>query len=344
MGVGVVGCGGAASELARAINALPDVFVAAAYDRVRPHAAQLVDQFGGSVSDSLDTLLADPAVDIVYIGLPHNLLASTAELALTARRHVLVEKPMALDTDTVRALRQLARAQDRVLGVVFELREVAAFREARRLVTAGAIGTVRAVRITTVIDKPSGYWQSGPQGTVADSWRASSARAGGGVVLMNSIHQLDLVRYLTGLSFVRATAEVATLVAPVEVEDAAAAALRLSNGAVVSLVASAHSPGAAGEERIAIDGTGGRLDLPHPFGPEPLRLFLREAWRRLPAGEWVDLMVPPVDSHVELLRGFVDAVRSGAGPPAGADDAEAALATVLAIYRSARTGQAVDIG
>src|SRR5262249_53865763 len=103
-------------------------------------------------------------------------------------------------------------------------------------------------------------------------------------VLMNSIHQLDAVRFLTGLSFVSAAAATATLHAAVDVEDSAAAALRLSNNSVASLVASAHSPGAVKEERIEVDGAGGRMVLPDPSARERLlaRLYLRPPWRNLP--------------------------------------------------------------
>src|SRR5262249_41866493 len=149
------------------------------------------------------------------------------------------------------------------------------------------------------------YWHSGQPGQQYDGWRTRLATAGGGVVLMNSIHQIDVVRHVTGLSFTWASAATARLVAPVEVEDSAAAVLRLSNGALANLVASAHSPGAAHQERIEIDGALGRLDLPDPFGPQGLRLYLRQTWDRLPAGEWLDIEVPAVDSYLELTRTFI---------------------------------------
>jgi len=201
------------------------------------------------------------------------------------------------------------------------------------------------VRIRTLIDKPDAYWQSGPQGLVNDAWRARHAEAGGGVILMNSIHQLDLVRYITGLVFVSAIADVATLYADVEVEDSAAAVLRLSNGAMGSVVAAAHSPGATSEERIEIDGSLGRIDLPDPSSREAgrLRIFLRRGWRDVEAGQWVDADGEEGDPYAEFLRGFVDAVAGRAEAPACADDAAAAVATVLAIYDAAETARPVVI-
>jgi predicted dehydrogenase len=123
--------------------------------------------------------------------------------------------------------------------VFFELREAAAMVSAKQLVSGGAIGEVRALRIQTVINKPQNYWASGPSGYTVDNWRARMEQAGGGVVLMNSIHQLDGVRHITGLDVLRVCGDVGTLVASVEVEDTGSATLRYSNGAIGTLAASA---------------------------------------------------------------------------------------------------------
>ena len=340
LGFGVVGCGGAATDMCRAVEQLPAAHVAAVYDRLDTRAEALSSRFGGTIHSSVDALVTDPAVQVVYVGLPHHLLAQASAAALEAGKHAVVEKPMALEVETIHSLERVASARGLVLVPVFELRTTALIREARRLVLDGALGPVRVVRIRTVIDKPQSYWQSGPTGLVADGWRARRAEAGGGVVLMNSIHQLDAVRFLTGLSFVSAAAATATLHAAVDVEDSAAAALRLSNDGLASLVASAHSPGAVDEERIEVDGADGRLDLPDPSAPAcpPARLYLRRPWRGLPSDTWLELEADGTDAYRELARGVVDSILGGGTPPASADDAAAALATVLAIYESAETG------
>lgn len=345
IGIGIIGCGGAAVDLCRAIDAVPDAKLVAAHDRSERAAEQMAAPRKATVHRELTTLLADPAVAVVYIALPHDLLAPTAELALRAGRDVLVEKPAALDVASAHRLGALAGETGRAVGVVFELREVAAIREARRLIRAGAIGDVVNIRIRTVIDKPAAYWRSGPSGLMHDGWRAQRLRAGGGIVLMNTIHQLDLVRHVTGQEFVRATAEVANLVAgaEVEVEDAAGAVLRLSNGGLASVTASAHSPGAELEERIEMDGTKGRLDLPDPYGHGPLRLFVRRPWKGFEANRWTEIGPSWRDPHTEMLRKFLRAVRRGAPVPVGPLDAAAALGAVLAIYRSAASGRAEPV-
>jgi predicted dehydrogenase len=339
IGMGVVGCGGAAVDLCRAIDATRGAHLAGVFDPRADAAAALARPRGARIHDELAGLLADPRIDAVYVAVPHDLLEPTADRALRAGHHVLVEKPMALDVTGIERLAQSARAVRRALGVMFELREIGAVRAARDLVTSGAIGAVRSVRIRTVIDKPADYWSAGPTGRVVDDWRARIDRAGGGVVLMNSIHQIDLVRFLTGLEFVRAAAEIATLAAPIEVEDAATASLVLSNGALVSLTATAHSPGATLEERIELDGTDGRIDLPDPYGDGSLRIFVRRAAEGLDPGVWSTRVAERGDPYARTLAGFLAAVRRGVEAPIGAADAAAAMAVVGAIYRSAATGR-----
>lgn len=344
IGIAVVGCGGAAVDLCRAIDALPEARLVATHDHLEPAARDLALPRGATVHPSLEDVLGDPTVEVVYVALPHDLLAPTAARVLASGRHALVEKPVGLDVAAIERLAATAADAGLAVGAVFELREVAAVVEAHRLVRAGALGDLRAVRIRTIIDKPLEYWSSGPTGRRLDGWRTRRGRAGGGVVLMNAIHQLDLVRHVTGHEFVRASGEVATTTPGVEVEDGAAAVLRLSGGALVSLTATAHSPGAMLEERISIDGTDGRLDLPDPYGHDPLRAFLRRPWSGLAADTWTTIAPPPRDPHVELLRAYLAAVRGGGPVPVGLADAAAALAAVLAIYRSAATGRAVALG
>jgi UDP-N-acetyl-2-amino-2-deoxyglucuronate dehydrogenase len=348
IGVGIVGCGGAAVDLVAAIDTLEGLRLAAALDRVPALARELCEPRGAQVATDLADLLANPGVEIAYIALPHHLLAGATQAALESGRHALVEKPMALELATIDGLQVLATAREVVLGVAFQLRAVPAIVAARRLVAEGAIGEVQLVRVRTVIDKPEAYWRSGPTGRVEDGWRAFLDQAGGGVVLMNSIHQLDLVRFVTGLEMERATAEVAGRDGR-EVEDRASASIRLSNGGLLSVVATSASPGARDEERMEVDGTLGRLDLPDPYGTGALRAFLRAPASGLPSGQWTDVpsttedAAGRIDPVADLLLAFVAAVRGETPPLATAEDAAAALAAVQAIYRAAETRRAVDI-
>lgn len=342
---GIVGCGCAAADVCAAIGLVAGADIAAVVDRSEDRARAFGDAYCATVHESFDGLVADPGVDVVYVALPHHLLASFGKRALVAGKHALVEKPMALESEVARSLGRAAIARNRVVAPMFELRAVPAFGAARRMVLGGAIGDVTAVRIRTLIDKPMHYWSAGPSGRTPSVWRARRAEAGGGVVLMNSIHQLDLVRYVTGLEVASVVAETATAHVDVEVEDSAAAVLRYANGAIGIVVAGAHSPGARQEERIEIEGTEGRLDLPDPSNAASgLRVFLRRPWERVAHGDWATVEVPAADPYVDYLSAFIAAVRGQCATLASADDAAAAVAIVSAVYESAATGRRVAVG
>lgn len=327
--LGLVGCGWAAGEIVRAAAALPSLRVVAAFDADGARAETLAQKCGAKAAPSLEAILSDPAIDAVYVGLPHVLLSPTVERALAAGKHVLAEKPLALEVATARRLGELAEKGRRKLAVFFELRRAGTVERARELVRQGAVGVPRFVRLRTLINKREGYY--GAPGS--PNWRASIAQAGGGVLLMNTIHQLDTLRYITGLDYIAASGAIATFTASADVEDTASATLALSNGGLLSLAANAHSPGAEDEETIEIDGTLGRLDIPDPFGAAPLRLY------RIADRSWNDIPVNRPDSHARMLQSFVTAILEDGVVPAGAADAAAALGAVLAIYRAAREGR-----
>jgi UDP-N-acetyl-2-amino-2-deoxyglucuronate dehydrogenase len=331
--LGIIGCGRAATEIVRASQDIPALEIVAVCDTDRTRAEALGKEAKATVAPDIDDLLATPGTTTIYVGLPHVLLAPTVERALHAGKHILAEKPLALEAKEALRLGALARSRSLKLCVFYELRRSGPVEAARDLIAAGTIGEPRLVRLRTIIDKPLSYW--GPPG--ATLWRAHRAEAGGGVVMMNTVHQLDTLRYVTGLDYASALGATATFSAPADVEDTASATLRLSNGAIVSLVASAHSPGAKDEETVEIDGTLGRLNLPDPFGTAPMRLF------RSATNAWEDLPTTRPDSHRRMLESFVHAIEADGNVPANATDAAAALSVVNAIYESVRTGRLVDI-
>ncbi len=346
---GIIGCGGAAIPVAQAMAASPVAALAAAYDLNPALARDVGEHFGAAVHDSLESLLSSAAVDAVYIAVPHNQLAPLAAQALRAGKHALVEKPMALSLAKADALIALAEARGLGLGVYYDLRQSAQAVQARALVRSGAIGDIFAVRIQTLIDKVPSYWQVGLSGRWPSPWRASKAQAGGGVVLMNSSHQLDIVRFVTGLEVVSVSGEIGSFVAPVEVEDTASASLRYANGAIGSLFAGAHLAGAEpGSERIELYGREGQVRVPSLYGNDPVQLYLRREWGEpvLVAKQWHHL--PHEPSHIPqgtmeafarqaTVDAFARAVQRGQPPSPNGRDARAVLAIILGLYQASAT-------
>jgi predicted dehydrogenase len=340
---GVVGCGSASIPVCEAIATVPQAILAAVYDLNPDLAHDLSQRFQVPRTETLDDLVNDPAVDAVYIAVPHYRLAPLTRQALEAGKHALTEKPLAISLEEIDMLIQLADERQLTLGVFYEMRYAPAHAPARELVRAGAIGDIIGIQIQNLIDKPLDYWQAGYSGRSINPWRGIQVQAGGGVVLMNTSHLLDAVSYVTGLAVTTVCAQIGTLVAGVEVEDTASAILRFDNGAVGSLMAGAHISGAHDEERFQIYGTQGQLRLPDPYGSSPLQLCLKRDWNSFSAGKWHSLPMQPVPVYERAIEDFVQAVQSRQPVPVDAQAARKVLAVVLAIYQSAAEERIISV-
>ena len=161
---------------------------------------------------------------------------------------------------------------------------------------------------------------------------------------MNAIHQIDLVRAITDLEPLRVAGLTTAGVPGVEVEDAAVATIAWSDDVLGSLVAAAHAPGSAAAEVVEIDGDEGALRLGDLYQPRPELAWFRRSTRAhlgddTGAGAWRRERPTPADPFASTIAGFVDAFRAGRTPVPSLSDADVALATVLALYRSARSGR-----
>ncbi len=340
---GVLGCGSAAVPVCEAIASSPLAALARVHDIDLNLARDLGERYGAPYTGQLDELLSDATVDAVYVAVPHHLLYPLSKQVLEAGKHALVEKPMALTLAQADELIALADERRLALGVFYELRHTPAFVQARELIRAGAIGEIIAVRIQILINKAATYWQVGYSGRSANPWRGEKAKAGGGVVLMNTSHLLDALSFMTGLEVVSISAEIGTRIASVEVEDTAAAVLRFNNGAIGSLIAGAHIAGARGDERLDIVGAQGQLKLPDPYGVEPLQVFLRQAWGDVPANTWHTVPGAKAQVYAAAIEAFARAVRSGEPAPTNGRDARRVLKTVLALYQAAAEKRTITL-
>lgn len=340
---GIIGCGSASIPVCEAITALPNVELTAVYDVDRDLADDLGQRFHIPTMETLDALLSNETVDVIYTAVPHYLLAPLTQKVLEAGKHALTEKPLATSLEEIDRLIALAASRHLALGVFYEMRYAPAHALARELIRAGAIGRIIGVQIQTLIDKPLTYWQSGYGGRSVNPWRGIKAHAGGGVVLMNTSHLIDALTYITGLTVITVSGEIGNLMSNVEVEDMAAATLRFDNGAIGSLLAGAHIHGAHNEERCFVYGTEGQIRLPDPYGCDALQVYLKRSWDDLPAGQWHSIPTEPVPVYQRAIEEFSRAVKSRGSVPIDGQIARQVLAVVLAIYQSAAENRTIPI-
>jgi predicted dehydrogenase len=339
---GFVGAGEIAVESAIAVQDAPSASLVSVFDVDHRLAADLADRFGGRVTGSLDELLADPAVDAVYVCVPHHLHRETARAAAVAGKHVFVEKPMGVSVADADAIVAACAAHRVLCGVPFVVREAPAYAAARDLVASDAIGDVTGFRIAYRADKPPSYWTGGWSGRADGSWRMRWSTAGGGVLMMNAIHDLDAVLWITGLEIERVHGAISTGRGPGEVEDVALAILDGSGDALGSIEALGALPGGEGPGVRWINrihGTDGQILLPSPWGRDGLALFRR-------ADEaWTEVAPDPHRGEARSLSfdAFAKAVLAGDEPPVPGRDGVRASLLVHAIYDAARSNRAIDV-
>ena len=338
--IGLVGCGDIAVHNAAAIAAAPNARLTACFDPVRRLAEDLAAGHGAEVAGSVEALLGRRDVDAVFLAVPHHLHAPLAVQAAEAGKHVIVEKPMAND---IAAAHDMAAAAERagvVLSICFPHRFQPNVVAARRLVRAGALGDPAGTLTTFFADKPASYWLGGFSGRSLSGWRSSRQQAGGGLLIMNLSHLIDVARHVTGLEVETCSAVADVPPGAFEVEDAVSVSIRYANGAAGTLTGSSE-----------LRGNRGRPGELHVWGPdgyltvEPeARLYTARAVEGLTTGRWLALEgLTGGNIRSEYVTRLATAIALGAPPDIGPADGLAVQAFIEAAYRSSDGGEAVAL-
>jgi predicted dehydrogenase len=340
--IGMIGCGEIGVRMAAAIASSQHAQHVMVMDTRAALARDLGEQFGVPWTDRAEDLLANPAVDAVYIAVPHHLHAALTIQAAEARKHILVEKPIALTLADAEEMIAAARANGVWLSVNFHAQVDPLCQTARVLVAQGAIGQVVGTRIVFRGDKPASYWAAGYSGRVASEWRVRKATAGGGVLIMNAIHDLNTMRFITGLEAIRVYAEYGTYGTPVEVEDFIAVTYRYDNDAIGSIEAGSAIRGRDPLHDVnRVYGTAGQILL-----SEPLQVYTTVATSGLVTDQWQELPIKPLtaeEQQTAMVDGFAGPIVLGGKPVVTAEDGLAVLAIVLAAYQSGAEGRPVTL-
>ncbi len=336
---GVIGCGEIALQTATGMAAAPHAEMVVAMDTQLSLAEDLAERFGGEATSDYEKVLCDPRVDAVYIAVPHHLHAPLAIAAAQAGKHILLEKPIATNVADAKKIIHRCDLDGVVLSIAYIGQVDGVVQRLRELLAGGAIGEVTGIRCAAFGDKPDYYWHGGYTRRVYTDWRTSKAESGGGILIMNAIHDFNTLRFLTGLEVDRVYGQYGTYSTPVEVEDLAFAVLTYNNGAIGSVEAgSAIRGGPMGLEGDRVFGTEGQVIL----GRET-RLYSVKGAERIPAGEWTTIAVEQPSDRYRIVEGFATALLEGRRPPVSGYDGLKALEIVEAIYRSGECGAPVDL-
>ena len=244
--IAIIGLGMAVTPHAKSLIDLKDrVEVAAAFSPSAARRKAFAEKFAFPLADDLEAILADKSIDCVEILTPPNTHLELVRKCAAAGKHILLEKPLDISTERSVALVEAAEQAAVTLGVMLQHRFRPAGMKLREIIRAGELGAIVNCSTTIRLWRPQSYYDVEGRGT--------RARDGGGVLITQGIHTLDLMLSLTGpISEVRGYATTSR-VHRMETEDMAVAAVRFANGAlgVIDATTAAY-PGFA--ERIEIIG------------------------------------------------------------------------------------------
>lgn len=327
-GVAIIGLGMAVAPHIRSLLDLRDrVDVRWAASRSEKRASAFRETFDVPGTTDVIAAIRDPAVDAVLLLTPPNTHLELARACFAAGKHVLVEKPLDVSPERARALVEEAEQAGSTLAVMLQHRFRPASLRLRALLEGGSLGRVEMASMTVPWWRPQAYYDEPGRGT--------RARDGGGVLMTQAIHTLDLFRSLVGDMAVLAAQTTTTGLHRMETEDYAAALLRLESGAPATIAAmTAFFPG--DPERIEIGGTKGSASM--TGGSLTVRFLdgqVEEVEAESGTGGGADPMDFPHDAHLRLITDFLDAIDEGRAPIVSGAQALATQELIEAILAAA---------
>lgn len=343
--VGIAGCGAISRNHLEAFRALDNVQIVGVCD-IDPDRARATAAAWGipaAVTTVGELLGLGLGLDLVSVCTPHPTHENVVLQAAAAGVHVLCEKPIAVDLAS--AERMVAACDDAgvKLGVLFQRRFWPAAQRIRAAIDDGTLGRPIMGQCLVMLHRDPGYYSR-------DAWRGTWANDGGGVLMTQAIHYIDLLQWFMGdVAEVYGKINTYKHGDHIEVEDSAAAVITFTSGAMATLEAStAASPSLGVQIRVTgetgasasltefPEGSDGRVDLwavSETISSEPAH----------PEGILANVDLATINGqliphHTTQVRDFVQALRDGKEPAITGGDATKALRILLAVYESSRTG------
>ena len=321
--------------------ALPTVDVVGVTD-INVEAGRLrAEQLDAPFYDSHQELIAETEPDITVILTPHPFHASIAIDALNAGTHVLVEKPMAVEASEADAMIAAADRNERLLAVNFQQRHRAEVKTAYKIIQSGLLGELVRMELVEPWMRPAAYYRSA-------GWRGTWRGEGGGVLLNQAPHGLDLICHLTGLP-TKISAWTKTWRHAIETEDTVLCMVEYGNGAVGTIY---FSTAEAGPRRMEIVGTKGTLKMEEDgslhlmeFEPDLLtHIATHPGMYDSPSMRIVEVeREEGRGDHAEVYENLHAAITTGAPLMSDGREGRMSLELANAMIYSGHTGETIDL-
>jgi predicted dehydrogenase len=330
IGIGILGCGNIASIHAEAIKLVPDLKLASVCSRSRESAARLGTKFNVAAYSDLKEFLADRALQAVSVCTPSGTHGELGCAVARAGKHVLVEKPIDISLEKADALIEACDRAGVKLAVAFQSRHLGAPGLLKSAVENGRLG--RPILAGAHIK-----WYRKPEYYAATAWRGTLALDGGGALINQAIHTVDLLRWIMGpVAGVSAYSD-RLLHTGIEAEDTLVAIVRFQSGAL-GIIEAATSAYPGFKRRLEITGTEGTVILD---GDNLTTWALRDGSTNPAASAGdvsngsADPMAIDCEGHRRVMADFAAAILQQRKPLVDGRDGRQSLELVRSIYRSA---------
>ncbi|MFN2202856.1 MAG: Gfo/Idh/MocA family protein [Caldilineaceae bacterium] len=349
----LVGCGKVGDTHAQALSELPQSNFVAAFDVDKARADAFAQKYGAKGYSDLEEMIEDTRVQTLSICTPHPTHADVIMRAAAMGVHALVEKPLASDlADADRAI-GAARAANVKLGVVSQRRLYPPVARMAQAIADGKIGQPILGTLVVMGWRDEAYYQSDP-------WRGSWGAEGGGVLVNQTPHQLDMLQWLMGSEIDELFGYWDNFNHPyVEIEDTAVAVLRFKSGGIGQiLVSNSQKPGLYGKVHVHgsngasvgaqteggspfISGVTAEVEPPiNDIWSVPGEEAMLEVWQEQDRAD-VKIHNPMTYYHRLQIDDFLDAVLEGREPMVNGEEGRKVVEMFTAIYRSQRDGQPI---
>lgn len=351
----LVGCGKVGQIHAQALAALPESEFVAVCDADAGRAGAMAARFGVGIFTDVATMVRDARVGAVLIATPHPMHAAPAIAAAQGGAHVLVEKPLAASLEDCDAMLAAAKRAGVLLSVISQRRLYEPVVRMKAAIDAGKIGRPALGVFTMYSWRDEAYYRSDP-------WRGRWDTEGGGVLVNQSPHQLDLLQWFMG-EIADVSGAWANVNHPgVEVDDTAVATVRFKNGGLGAVITSvAQRPGIY--TKVQIHGSSGasvgvQTDTGATFVAGMTGIAaapFNDIWtipgeehllEQFQADDRARFNAVDGTSHYHQLQiqDFLQAIQTGRPPMVSGDEGRAVVEFFTAIYRSQREGRAISMG
>jgi predicted dehydrogenase len=334
--VGILGGGNISKTHARAASEAQGVTIAAVYGQNANKVRHLAESYGAKAYADLESFLTHKPMDMVLIGSPSGLHTEQGIAAARHGLHVLVEKPIAITTEQAEKLAAACEKAGVKLGVFFQDRTAPDILKLKNMIDDGKLGK-------PILASARVKWYRPPEYYYSSRWRGTWALDGGGALMNQGIHTVDLLLWLMG-GIRSVWAKAITALHDIEVEDTLVAGLEFSNGAIGTLEATTSAyPGFS--RRLELTGSQGTIIVEND---RLLSIDLREPLPEL-TNEPTTLSdvrsVSPVISntsgHRRIIEDFLQAIATNRQPLCNGHQGWLSVELVQKMYESSRTGQVI---